>query len=85
MAKKGRNKNNQPITKDRITTLRRKHRTSFMLNEKEKEAIESYCKKNKINNKSKFIRETLMRTVIQHFLDDYPTLFDKKDMDQLKV
>ncbi|WP_066628328.1 hypothetical protein [Labilibacter marinus] len=67
------------------SSLRRKHRTAFLLNEKEKEAIESYCKKNKIRNKSKFMRETLMRTVMDHFLEDYPTLFDKKDMDKIKI
>ncbi len=65
--------------------LKRTKRASFMLNEKEKEAIDIYCKKHKIKNKSKFMRDTLMRTVMDHFLEDYPTLFDKKDMDKIKV
>lgn len=86
MAKKRRsNKNN---SEDRIlnsSVLKRNHRASFLLNDKEKEAIESYCKKNKIKNKSKFMRETLLRTIMDHFLEDYPTLFDKKDMDKIKV
>ncbi len=83
-----RNKKNSQNKKNTISvsaSLRRKHRTSFLLNEKEKEAIESYCKKNKIRNKSKFMRETLMRTVLDHFLEDYPTLFDKKDMDKIRI
>ncbi len=65
--------------------LKRNKRASFMLNEKEKEAIDIYCKKHKIRNKSKFMRDTLMRTVMDHFLEDYPTLFDKKDMDKIKI
>jgi hypothetical protein len=68
-----------------IKALKRTHRSAFLLNDKEKEALDSYCKKNKIKNKSKFIRETLLRTVMDHFLEDYPTLFDKKDMDKIKI
>ncbi|MGQ1784297.1 MULTISPECIES: hypothetical protein [unclassified Saccharicrinis] len=85
MAKKGRKNINKPVQKTRAAVLRRNHRTSFLLNEKEKEAMEWYCKKNRISNKSKFMRETLMRAVMDHFMDDYPTLFDKKDMDQLII
>ncbi len=86
MAKKSRKKNKTELQIiSRENSLKRSHRTAFLLNDKEKEAIESYCKKNKIKNKSKFMRETLMRTVMDHFLEDYPTLFDKKDMDKIRV
>ncbi|WP_301190227.1 hypothetical protein [Plebeiibacterium sediminum] len=86
MAKKSGKKSNLPMDGvSRINSLKRNHRTAFMLNDKEKEAIESYCKKNKIRNKSKFMRETLLRTVMDHFLEDYPTLFDKKDMDKIRI
>ena len=86
MAKKKGVKNNKSDEKAlSVSSLRRVHRTAFLLNDKEKQAIEIYCKKNKIKNKSKFMRETLMRTVMDHFLEDYPTLFDKKDMDKIKV
>lgn len=68
-----------------VSSLKRSHRTAFLLNHKEKEALDLYCKKNKIRNKSKFMRETLLRTIMDHFLDDYPTLFDKKDMDKIKI
>ncbi len=86
MAKKGRKKNNKSSQKVlNASSLRRNHRTSFLLNDMEKEAIDKYCKKHKIRNKSKFMRETLMRTVMDHFINDYPTLFDKKDMDKIKV
>ncbi len=68
-----------------VSSLRRRHRTAFLLNDKEKEALEVYCKKHKIKNKSKFMRETLLRAIMEHFLEDYPTLFDKKDMDKIKI
>ncbi len=31
------------------------------------------------------MRETVLRTVMERLLDDYPTLFDKKDLDDLIV
>ncbi|WP_282038980.1 hypothetical protein [Saccharicrinis aurantiacus] len=67
------------------SALRRTRKATFMLNEKEEAAIDAYCKKNRIKNKSKFMREVLMRTVMDHFMEDYPTLFDKKDMDRIIV
>lgn len=67
------------------SSLRRSKRATFMLNEKEEAAIDAYCKKNKIRNKSKLMRDIVMRTVMDHFLEDYPKLFDKKDMDKIIV
>ena len=70
---------------DRRKALKRIHREGFMVNDKELEAIEAYCKKYKINNKSKFLRETVLRCVMEQFLEDYPTLFEKQDLDRLRV
>jgi len=64
---------------------KRIHRSSFMLTDEENSAIEQYCKKYKIKNKSKFMRDAVLRTVMERFLEDYPTLFDKKDLDSLIV
>ena len=64
---------------------KRVHRSTFMLTDEENSAIEQYCKKYKIKNKSKFMREAVLRTVMERFLEDYPTLFDKKDLDDLIV
>ena len=72
---------NIPLGKKAI----REHRTSFMLTAEENSAIEMYCKKYKIRNKSKFMREAVLRTVMEKFLDDYPTLFEKEDLDELIV
>jgi len=64
---------------------KRVHRSSFMLTDEENKAIEHYCKKYKINNKAKFMRDAVLRTVMERLLDDYPTLFDKEDLDDLIV
>lgn len=70
--------------RERQESLRRKNHAGFMLNDKELEAIDAYCKKYKIANKSKFMRETVLRCVMDKFLDDYPTLFEKQDLDRLR-
>lgn len=71
--------------KARSEVLKRKHKATFLLNDKENEAIDVYCKKYKIRNKSKFLREAVLRTVMNQFMEDYPTLFEKQDMDRLVV
>ncbi|MDG5799168.1 hypothetical protein QA597_02200 [Marinilabiliaceae bacterium ANBcel2] len=67
------------------SSLKRKHKASFTLNDKELEAIEVYCKKYKIKNRSKFLRESVLKTVMIKFFEDYPTLFEKQDLDKLVV
>lgn len=48
----------------------------FVLNDQENQALNKFLKKYNIKNKSKFIRETLMRTIIVKMEADSPTLFD---------
>jgi len=52
------------------------HKHLFMLNDLENKALERYLKKYKVQNKSKFIRETLMMAILRRFDEDAPTLFD---------
>lgn len=54
----------------------RTHREMFMLNDEEERALKRYISKYKVQNKSKFIRETLMIAIIRKFESDHPTLFD---------
>lgn len=54
----------------------RTHRQTFTLNDEENRALYRYIAKYKVLNKSKFIRETLMITIIRKFEEDHPTLFD---------
>ncbi|MFH0756886.1 MAG: hypothetical protein V2B15_06345 [Bacteroidota bacterium] len=56
--------------------LRRIHRTTLLFNGREKEALNLYCEKYKIPNKSKFMREAIMTEILKQFDADYPTLFE---------
>ena len=71
----------KPIKKNKVENikdekLRRTNRTSLLFNGREQEAIELYCEKYKIRNKSKFIREAIMTEILKRFDEDYPTLFE---------
>ena len=57
--------------------LLRKNRQSFLFNDLEKDALDNYCKKYNIKNKSKFIRETIITNILQQFDNDYPRLFNE--------
>ena len=59
-----------------IRSKLRVHKHLFSLNEHENKALERYLIKYKVSNKSKFIRETLMHTILKKFDEDTPTLFD---------
>ena len=54
----------------------RTHKQVFVLNDEENKALSRYIAKYKIQNKSKFIRETLMIAVIRKLEEDHPRLFD---------
>jgi hypothetical protein len=56
--------------------MRRTNRASLLFNGREKEALDLYCEKYKIRNKSKFMREAIMTEVLRKFDEDYPTLFE---------
>ncbi|MBR5855015.1 MAG: hypothetical protein IKY87_05010 [Paludibacteraceae bacterium] len=52
------------------------HRINIMLNDSEMRALSRYCDKYGVRNRSRFVRETLMRAVLKQFEKDTPTLFD---------
>ena len=54
----------------------RNNKVSIMLNDSEMRILERYCKQYTVSNRSKLIRETLMRTILKRFDTDSPTLFD---------
>lgn len=53
----------------------RTHRESFLLNDKEFEALNRYCARYRIASKSRFMREAVMRVILERFGEDQPTLF----------
>ena len=56
--------------------LKRVNRKVIQFNNKELTAIEVYCSKYRVANKSQFMRETIIATILQKFSDDYPKLWD---------
>ncbi len=61
--------------------LKRKYRICTMLNEKELKVLKKFLRKRKIQNKSKFFREVILKYVIEQLVEyDYPKLFE--DLDQ---
>jgi hypothetical protein len=51
-----------------------------MFNEEEHKAIETYIRKYKITKKARWFRETILTHVIKTLVDDYPTLFNEREM-----
>ena len=56
--------------------LKRSYRSSILFNTREREALNLYCEKYRISNRSKFMREVIMTEVLKRFDEDYPTLFE---------
>ena len=58
----------------------RTDRMTFLVNPDEKRAIDNYLRKYRIDNRSRWMRETIMTFIIKNLAQDYPTLFDEQDM-----
>ena len=51
------------------------NKKTILFNNRELKAIEFYCKKYRIKNWSKFMREAIITSVLKKLDEDYPTLF----------
>ncbi len=58
----------------------RTERYSFLVSPEEKQMVESYLRKYRIGNRSRWMRETLMTFIIKNLDQDYPTLFNEQEM-----
>jgi hypothetical protein len=56
--------------------LKRIKKKVISFNSKELTAIEAYCRKYRVMNKSQFMRETIITAVLKKFDEDYPTLWE---------
>ncbi len=56
--------------------VKRENKVSLMLNDSEKRALDRFCDKYGVKNRSKLIRETLMKAILKQLDRDQPTLFD---------
>ena len=52
----------------------------ILLSDEEQQMIDRYLEKYKITNKSRWIRETILFSVLKNMSEDYPTLFGEHDM-----
>jgi len=60
--------------------MNRNNKITISLNDKEIRVLEQFYEKYKIENRSRFLRETIMLAVLKRFDEDYPKLFDEKEM-----
>ena len=58
----------------------RTERIVAFLSKEEKQMIDNYLDKYHIANRSRWMRETLLRNILQNLELDYPTLFDEHDL-----
>lgn len=66
--------------KQKEDSLRRINRQAIMFNDREMNAINHYCKRFKIGNKSKFMRETIISEILKKFEENYPTLWEENQL-----
>jgi UTP-glucose-1-phosphate uridylyltransferase len=59
--------------------LKRTNRLSLMLNNREMRALNIYCNRYRIKNKSEFLRSTIMTAILKRFEDEHPTLWEEPD------
>jgi len=52
-----------------------------MLNNREMRAFGIYCNRFRVKNKSEFLRETIMKTILKRFEDEHPTLWEENETD----
>jgi len=58
-------------------TLRRTNKLSLLLNDREMRAVEIYCNRYRVKNKSEFVRATVMKEIIKRFDEEHPTLWEE--------
>lgn len=62
------------------TALRRVNRQAIMFNDREMNAINHYCERFKVNNKSKFMREAIIMEILRKIEDNHPTLWEEPQL-----
>ena len=50
-----------------------------MLNSREMRALNIYCQRYRVSNKSRFLRETIMNAILRRFDEDMPSLFEETE------
>jgi len=50
-----------------------------MLNDREMRALDIFCNRYRIRNKSEFFRETIMKAILKRFDEEHPTLWEESE------
>lgn len=79
------NKSTKRQTKASVGKVARPNKIVVTFTDQELDAIDAYCKKYKAQSRTAVVREAAMRFVMGRFMEDYPTLFEKNDLDKLIV
>jgi hypothetical protein len=66
--------------KNKESSLRRINRQAILFNDREMNAINHYCERFKINNRSKFMREAIIIEILKKFEDNHPTLWEDSQL-----
>lgn len=66
----------QSSSNKKFAKEQRNNRVSIMLNDSELRALNRFCERYTVKNRSRLIRETLMRAILRQIDKDSPTLFD---------
>lgn len=53
----------------------RNNKITILLNDAEQRALDRYCERYHVANRSRLIRETLIRAILKRMDEDNPTLF----------
>lgn len=61
--------------------LKRNNRLTLMLNSREMRAIDVYCRRYRVRNKSRFLRETVMNAILKRFDEEMPSLWEDNEPD----
>lgn len=72
--------NDRKRVKTPATLPKRQQRITFAMSDEEMNIVERYLDKYKIENKSRWMRETVLQFVYKNMQEDYPTLFGEHDM-----
>lgn len=72
-------KKEEQKTPQRIA-LKRTNRVTFVFNDEEMKMLNRFFSKYKVQNKSRWMRETILTSVLKTFEEDYPKLFQEREM-----
>lgn len=66
--------------KPKVSKQPRERKVTVMFTDEEMGVIEKYLDKYKIQNRSRWFRETLLTHILRVYDEDYPTLFSENEM-----